>query len=202
MMRRNGLLIVVLLFFLMIFGSNLNAQRVEPIEKRLEYFRKGGIPDENIQFKDLNHHLDKFLGVWKGSCNAGRCKGFLYEIHIEKGIKKGVAVDYTEETLYLRYRVVDENGNELFNSLEIKDKTNRGVIKGAYLGNIKGTGYVFNYFGESYKNTQMSYIGCHFSEDGKQLLLDLHPRDVWLQDGGRQLFPTRFEETYVYLTKQ
>lgn len=202
MMRRNGLLIVVLLFFLMIFGSNLNAQRVESVEKRLEYLKWGGRPKERIDFKDINHILDKFLGVWKGSCNAGRCKGFLYEIHIEKGVQTTMLPEYTEEILYLRYRVVDEKGNELFNSLEIKDKTNRGVIKGAYLGNIKGTGYVFNYFGESYKNTQMSYIGCHFSEDGKQLLLDLHPRDVLLQDGGRQLFPTRFEETYVYLTKQ
>ncbi len=159
-MKRSILTIVVI-----ILALSCKAQIIA-----VEDFQKypAEIP-EGAYVKDVNHLLDKYIGNWKGIYSKNN---YTYELQIKK-IKKEVLGIYIDK-LIMRYRITDNNGNEVFSTLSLPNESPY-VIKGRYLSHTK-THYVLNYIGEEVECGQSGDIFIYLEKTNKdKLYLILSP---------------------------
>src|SRR5258705_1175615 len=105
---------IIYLSILIVFGLTMNAQMIEPVERKWDYISmKKGIPD-NMYFKDVNNVLGKFIGTWKGTYGDKK-----YEFRITKYTSDFLKVQ--EDELLIRYIVTDLNGNEIDETTSFPD---------------------------------------------------------------------------------
>lgn len=74
-----------------------------------------GIPD-GTYLKDVNHVLDKYLGIWSGSYD-----GKEYELQILKSMKSYLGTK--TDLLLIHYKITDNTGNVIINTLELPDNS-------------------------------------------------------------------------------
>lgn len=168
------------------------AQEIVPIETH----RFGSRALAGCYLKDVNHVLEKFEGVWKGTCEIGDCKGFRYEVRIKKYYEKTIGM-HIEDGLFLRYRVWDAQGKEIYSTLDIADDNHIEVVKSLCIND------------NAAKNCQLSYYGAERMGMGDMLLkyrdertLELRVAPGEMERNDILIFPNYLLDESVLLTKQ
>lgn len=119
------------------------------------------IPD-GAYIKDINNVLPKFVGAWKGSFND---KNYEFEITKETISYLGIK----EDQLLMRYKITDNLGNEIENTLSLPNDDGY-VMQNGYIN--KNGGYVFSYIGREVACGQngVVYIGLYKTNSNKMFL--------------------------------
>jgi hypothetical protein len=136
-MKNKSILITIVIFTCI----SCSAQHIIPVEDAyLKIGSEGGLMGNHSQVyvKDINNVLPKFIGTWKGTNN-----GINYELFIEK-ITTDDDVDFKEDELLLRYKVISNRGNLIVDTSNLP-KESKYVMKNGYLAETGS--YVFNYIG-------------------------------------------------------
>ncbi len=93
----------ILLSLLFVLVWNIKAQQIEPLENLMNY--QGEIT-AGTYFKDVNHLLDKYIGIWTGTYN-----GITVEFHVTKTTEVIISgITYSKDVLIIRYKVTDSSG--------------------------------------------------------------------------------------------
>ncbi len=105
-----------------------NAQ-ILPMEQAYVYYENDeiGLPENITYVKDVNHILDKYVGVWIGSY-----QNKTYELRIMKHTLEG-SYGLLEDILLLRYIIKDNNTNAVLVDTTNLPNENGKVVKGLYL---------------------------------------------------------------------
>lgn len=132
-----------ILFIGFIILSTLSCKaQIIPIEEHKNYLNNEiEIPD-GAYIKDVNHLLDKFVGVWKGTYNN---KNYEFRITQFTDSFLGISVD----ELLMRYKITSLNGTIIEDTTTLPNDAVH-VIEGDYLDKSKFT-YVLNYIGKNSK---------------------------------------------------
>ncbi len=185
----------MMLGFLILASISCKAQQIAPIETKIDYIKQGiGIPENITYLKDVNHVLDKYVGVWKGTNDS---KNYEFRIVKYTDLYDGLS----EDKLQMRYIITDANGIELENTIP---ESNRFVIHGLYL--MKGY-YVLNYVGRNAKCGQKGeiYISTSIKNNYTQMLLSMEPEMEWeptLSECPNGISPQIIPTDQMRLTKQ
>jgi len=186
---------IIILSFLLLVVTSLKAQTIVPLDNYESYTSE--IPD-GTYFKDVNHILDKFIGVWTGEYN-----GNTIMFSISKTIKN---VNYGYKVikfdrLVIHYTVTDASGAIIVDVTSFP-ADNIHVIHGNYL-NDRGF-YHLNYSGyDETKCARMGDMAIKTITGDMQMQVNLvveeieyGPHCTGLED---QIFP---EDSYMVLDKQ
>ncbi len=183
-----------LLGTLLIFAAGTSfshAQEIVPIET----YRLGKKALAGCYLKDVNHVLEKFEGVWKGTCKMGDCKGFRYEVHIKKKYRNWD--DVQEDYLALRYRVLNAQGKEIYSTLDIADDNHIEVVKSLCINDNAAKNCQLSYYGA--EGMGMGYLLLKY-RDERTLELRVVPKEMERND--ILIFPNYLLDESVLLTKQ
>jgi hypothetical protein len=116
------------------------AMTIVPVETLINYDISNTEIPVDTYFKDVNHLLDKYIGVWKGTYN-----NYSYEFRINQIL--GGYGDWQEDRLAIRYVITDPSGTVVENTIALPNDSPY-VIKGRYF--TKTThGYILDYFGKN-----------------------------------------------------
>lgn len=189
----NKLILTIISFFALIVHSN--AQNIIPVEDVVDYEQE--IPD-GTYIKDVNHLLDKYEGNWVGSFENKN-----YQIIITKENRE--FLDLTEDLLLLKYKITNDEGEVIENTLEMSDDEVY-VIEGSllYFANQDNEQYHMNYVGENSNCGQSGTIYLMPTDNSTQLKFSLVPENVLVDanecpEDVEQLFPT---ESSIIITKE
>lgn len=143
-------LITVISIFILTTMS-CKAQHIIPVEDGYKYIgtEQGFMGHNNyVYVKDVNNVLSKFLGTWKGTYNSKH-----YEFKISKRtIDDG---ELKEDQLLLRYKITNNNGTVIENTLDLTDDS-PFVMQSGYMG--RDGGYVFSYIGKNMACGQNGWV--------------------------------------------
>ena len=111
----------LLVFFFLAIVFGLNAQTLQltgvvPLEQYYNYRTDANLDMSDVSyFKDVNNHLDKFVGTWIGNYDNNTLE---LEITIlENQLNRWISYD----KLLIKYKITDSNGNEIVNTLNMFD---------------------------------------------------------------------------------
>ncbi len=190
---------LMILGFIILATISCKAQQIIPVEQLRAYMDDAdkSIPD-GAYLKDVNHVLDRYVGIWKGTYDAKR-----YEFRIVKFFDTAHDRGITEDKLLMRYIITDANGTELENTTALPD-TNSLIINGYYL--TRGF-YVLNYHGQNYKCGQKGEISIStgIKTNYTQMSLFLSPEMEWeptLSECPNGISPQIIPTEQMRLTKQ
>lgn len=128
-----------ILGLLILSNMSCKAQSIVPIETKINYIRAGnGIPETITYLKDVNHVLDKYVGVWKGSYGTKN-----YEFRVTKNVS--VYDGLSEDRLIIRYLITDAGGIILEDTRSTPDD-GKFLIRGHYFNKSY---YVLSYGGRN-----------------------------------------------------
>lgn len=185
---------LLILGFIILTTLSCKAQNIVPIETMINYIRaEKGIPETVTYFKDVNHLLDRYLGVWKGTYNNR-----IYEFRVTKYLS--IYDGLSEDTLIFRYLITDANGTVLEDTRSTPDDGHY-LIRGHYLDK---THYVLSYGGRDFSCGQSGEVYIWTLNNNTQMKLFLAPDHILLNTvecpNGRaaQILPTE----QMLLTKQ
>jgi hypothetical protein len=128
---------------------NAQAQQtgVVPLEEYYNYKTDDNLKHSDVTyFKDINNHLDKFVGTWTGSYDN---KTLTLKISILNQ-KVGYRIAYDE--LLIKYKIEENNTNVLINTLDMFDEY-QYHINGKFFGETT-TRYYANYTGLEWECNQ------------------------------------------------
>ena len=179
----------------------LNAQKQQPGLIPLEEYHNYKT-DDNLKlndvnyFKDINNHLDKFVGTWMGSYDNNT---LTLEIDIlEQQIGRRIAFD----ELLIKYKIEDNSGNEIVNTLPYADFY-KYHISGMYFPDNTSY-YIASYVGYEYECNQKGRAILHNVDANTMTFWVLPDNDMIgpeCQLDNIHILPTT-KETLVTLTKQ
>ena len=192
----------LLVFFFLAIVFGLNAQTLQltgvvPLEEYYNYKTDDNLHLSDVSyFKDVNNHLDKFVGTWLGTFDN---KTLELQISILENVY-GVRLSF--DKLLIKYKITDINGNEIVNTLPLFDE---------YKYHMNG-----KYFASNTSVYQALYIGYEVecNQKGYAMLKFIDPTtiDFWIAPmndmigegcptGNIHIMPTE-ESSAVTLTKQ
>jgi len=98
----------------------MNAQMqqagVVPLEEYYNYRTDANLDMSDVSyFKDVNNHLDKFVGTWIGNYDNNTLE---LEITI---LENQPSRWQNYDILLIKYKITDNNGNEIVNTLNMFD---------------------------------------------------------------------------------
>lgn len=107
-----------ILYIIMILASNLmlQAQEIVPKEQEEQYLTNGNF--QGKYFKDVNGHLNKFIGTWKWQDNASNPTK-VFEVTFIK-LENEFTGSYFRDLLITNFKYI-ENGIEIYNTENIFD---------------------------------------------------------------------------------
>lgn len=101
----------IIYIIIIVFSIQLQAQEIVPKEQQAQYYLDKNY--KNKYFKDLNGHLNKFLGAWKWQDNQTNPSKILEVTFIkQENIFKGSSY---EDLLITNFKYI-ENGIEIYNN--------------------------------------------------------------------------------------
>lgn len=149
-------------------------QTIIPLENHYLYYNnaENGVPP-NSYLKDVNHLLDKFVGIWKGTYN-----GRSFELRIIKGTATESYNNITFDRLFIRYIIKDVNGTILENSTSYTDNNSPYIMRGIRF-NQKGTQYYLSYVGREANCGQIGNVLINIGKaDNNKMVLSLFPDKI------------------------
>ncbi len=194
-MKRIATLIIVLFLVGSCKAQILLPQGVIPIEDINTY--QGDVPDGGY-IKDVHHLLDKYEGTWVGSFDNKT-----YKIVINKVVDSYLEIQ--EDKLLLRYKITDENGNVIANTINLPDE-NRLIVEGYRMvdGDTNNEYYKLLYHGEECAQNGIIYISINNNTNQMNLGLSVPGGGFSCEDYGsvQQVLPTFKTSGGVMLIKQ
>jgi hypothetical protein len=151
----------VLLTIFVLSTMSCKAQHIIPIEDTYKYKgTEGGLLGDYdyVYVKDVNNHLTKFIGAWKGNYDDKN-----YEVRIIKRTTDDPEVKKDE--LLMRYKITDSNGTVIENTLSLPNDSNF-VLTNGYVD--RDGGYVFSYIGRDIACGQNGWVFTQVYGDTKQ----------------------------------
>lgn len=151
----------------------------------------------NDYFKDINHHLDPYLGSWTGTYAGGRYLELLIT-------KSSEIVGSKTDILLIRYKITDANGQVLANTLQHFTKSKQ-VISGISFHNGQPNMYEAVYVGFE-EDCGQSGLAILKRIENNQLSFFIIPDRGFVEkycamDRDVHILPTTYQ-TAVILTKQ
>lgn len=168
------------------------AQKVIPIEKEWEFLNslpQGEDAPDGTYYKDTNHVLDKYVGMWKGSY-----KNKVYDIKVRKESREFLGVE--RDALLLNYEILNSS-----------TKNSKGEIKGFGFTKDNNTIYEAYYAGKDAACGDSGTIFIDINKDKKTMSLYVLPSEALINDekcpngGIDPPFPDE-TQTPMVLTKQ
>ncbi len=194
---KNMMCFIVFLSLYSCYAQNIQQAGIVPLET---YHMYPNNDNYNIQdgmyFKDINNHLDKFVGIWSGFYDN---KTLTLDISILED-KFGVRISFDE--LLIKYKIEDDNGNVLVNTLAMFDDY-KDHIDGKFFGETT-TRYYANYAGLQANCNQKGTVFLDFVNSTIITLWVLPDSDIIgpdCPDGNIHILPTT-KTAEVTLTKQ
>jgi len=192
-----------LLIFITLCVYGVNAQTlqiagVEPLENYHNFRTQEDLSLADVNyFKDVNNHLDKFVGNWSGIFDN---KTLELQISIMENVK-GVRISF--DKLLIKYKLSDNNGNEIINTLPYFDDY-KFHMRGRFFGDNTNL-YFAHYKGEEWKCNQKGTAWINFIDSNTITLWTLPDSDVIYSSdcntGDIYILPIT-KDTRVTLTKQ
>ncbi len=183
---------ILIVALLMLGTYSCKAQQIIAVEDFNDYQKE--LPD-GAYIKDVNNVLGKYVGVWKGVHNS-----ISYEFRIKKYTENNTSLKYKEDTLIMRYKIVDSSGNVIEDTTGLSD-SNKLVVKGSYVA--KSGGYVLYYQGRESDCGQKGniYISAYGSNLSKLQLFLIVENDTLGDNCGngdtKQIIPIDDNITFV-----
>ncbi len=192
-----NIFIVVLIGITYGVTAQKQQQGVVPLEQYYNYKTDDNLKLSDVNyFKDVNNHLDKFVGRWVGSYDNNT---LTLEITIlEQQI--GYRIAYDE--LLIKYKIEDDSGNEIVNTLPYP-VFYKYHISGKFFGDTTSV-YTANYYGYEVECNQKGYAILKF--------INSNTMEFWIAPsndmigpgcpmGNIHIMPTKLEDAVV-MTKQ
>ncbi len=190
-------LIVFLFGVCSINAQNFQIAGVVPLEEYYNYKTDDNLKLSDVNyFKDVNNHLDKFVGTWTGSYDN---KTLRLNISILEQ-KVGYRIAYDE--LLIKYKIEEDNGNILINTLDMFDDY-RDHMDGKFFGETT-TRYYASYAGLQAQCNQKGTAFIDYINSNTLTFWILPDSDLIMDDcplGNIHILPTT-KATEVTLTKQ
>ena len=147
---KNIINIIVVLSFYSCFAQNIQLAGVVPLEEYYNYKTDDNLKLSDVNyFKDVNNHLDKFVGTWTGSYDN---KTLTLNISILEQVE-GLGLAFDE--LLIKYKIEEDNGNVLINTLDMFDSY-KYHMSGKFFADTTSV-YLANYYGEQVECNQKGY---------------------------------------------
>ena len=178
-------------------NAQIQQAGVEPLENYHNYRVDDNLDLSDVNyFKDVNNHLDKFVGTWTGTFNN---KTFELQISIMENVD---VLGLHFDKLLIKYKLTDSNGNEIFNTLNYFDDYMLH-IKGDYFGPTTDLYFAY-YMGPQWECLQRGELAIDFINANTITIWVLPDRDMLMPGcphGNLHVFPTEYEDAMT-LTKQ
>jgi len=131
-------------------NAQIQQAGVVPLEEYYAYKTQDNLKLSDVTyFKDINNHLDKFVGSWVGTYDNNTL-----ELHISI-LENQMGVRLAFDKLSIKYKITDANGNELVNTLNMFDSYNYHM-SGLFFADTTSV-YQANYIGMEVECNQKGY---------------------------------------------
>jgi len=144
--------LIALLILACFFGMNAQIQQagVVPLEEYYNYKTDDNLKLSDVTyFKDINNHLDKFVGTWIGTYDNHTLELHISILENQEGVR--IAFD----RLSIKYKITDNNGNVLVNTLNMFD-TYKYHMSGLFFADTTSV-YQASYIGLEVECNQKGY---------------------------------------------
>lgn len=169
--------------------------QIIPLENQEVYLETNGEIPAGAYVKDVNNILPPFEGNWNGNIN-----GKTYEFQISKITEN--RLDASFDVLTVHYKVLDNNGNVLVNTMGLPDSSPY-VIKGSYLDINNGIiVYILNYLGYQFECGQSGDLFLTYKNPSSIVMAYAPDNEAVLESECTGTFTPIFPSHPISITKQ
>jgi hypothetical protein len=193
----------IFLLLLITIIYNVSAQNIKPaglvpLEEYSNYKTDNNLKLSDVSyFKDVNNHLDKYVGTWIGGYDSNTLE---LEISILEN-QMNYRISY--DKLLIKYKITDPNGNEIVNTIPFFDSY-KYHISGKYFPDDNTSYYIASYIGYESACNQKGRAIMHTVNSNTLTFWILPDNDMIGPEcplDNIHILPTTLE-TLVTLTKQ